>query len=157
MSLLAVQHEGVPHGSVLSCTLLALTINGLASCMPPSIDTSLYVDDFAIFTSSAHLPSAERCIQLPVNLANTWCQDHGFKFFVAKTVSTHFTRLPAPRFNLCHSPLRHVTETKLLGMVHDSKLYWFAHQGPLHKIPPDSATSHLPLLHNIGCGLYNSS
>ena len=58
MSDLAVQHEGVPQGSVQSCTLFALAINGLASCMLPSIDTSLYVDDFAIFTSSAHLPSA---------------------------------------------------------------------------------------------------
>ena len=131
MSDLAVQHEGVPQGSVLSCTLFALAINGLASCMPPSIDTSLYVDDFAIFTSSAHLPSAERRIQLAVNLANAWCQDHGFKFSTAKTVSMHFTRLrgvfPAPCFHLGHSPIRHVTETKFLGMVLDSKLYWSGH------------------------------
>ena len=87
MSNLAFQHEGVPQGSVLSCKLFALAINGLASCMPPLIDTSLYIDDFAIFTSSAHLPSAERRIQLAVNLANAWSQDHGFKFAAAKTMS----------------------------------------------------------------------
>ena len=133
MSDLAVQHEGVgvPQGNVLSCTLFALAINGLASCMPPLIDASFYVDDFAIFTSSAHLLSAERCIQLAVNLANALCQDHGFKFSAAKTVPMHFTRLrgvfPAPRFHLGRSPIRHVTETKFLGVVLDSKLYWPAH------------------------------
>ena len=125
------QHEGVPQGSVLSCTLFALAINGLASCMPTSVETSLYVDDFAIFTSSAHLPSAERRIQLAVNAADDWTKAHGFKFSEAKTVSMHFTRLrgvfPAPSLKLGRTSLRHVTETRFLGMTFDPKLYWTTH------------------------------
>lgn len=54
------QLEGVPQGSVSSCTLFALAINGLATCMPKYVESSLYVDDFAVFTRSASLPSAVR-------------------------------------------------------------------------------------------------
>ena len=125
------QYEGVPQGSVLSCTLFALAINGLATCMPASVETSLYVDDFAIFTCSAHLPSAERRIQLALNVADTWTKTHGFKFSATKTVAMHFTRLrgvyPAPSLKLAQGVVNHVTETKFLGMTFDSKLYWSAH------------------------------
>ena len=49
-----------------------------------------------------------------------------------QTVSIHLTRLrgvfPVPRFHLGCSPIRHnMTETKLLAMVLDSKLYCSAH------------------------------
>ena len=99
--------------------------------MLPSIDTSLDVDwlfHLHQFGSSTlcwatHSAGCESCKCL---VLGSW-----FKFSAAKTVSMHFTRLrgvfPAPCFHLGRSPIRHVTETKFLGMVLDSKLYWSAH------------------------------
>ena len=125
------QHEGVPQVSVFSCTFFALAINGLASCMPPAIDNSLYVNDFAMFTCSVHLPAAKRLIQLALNLAFNWNQRHGFKFSPSKTVTMHFTLyrgvLPPPSFRLGSSVIRHVVEIKFLGVILDSKLYYTAH------------------------------
>ena len=125
------QHEGVPQGSVLSCTLFDIAINSLAASMPPGIESSLYVDDFAVFTSSAHLPAAERRLQLALNAANAWSQLNGFKFSLSKTVSMHFTRLrgvfPPLSFHLGNSAVSNVKETKFLGMILDSKLYWTSH------------------------------
>ena len=125
------QVEGVPQGSVLSCTLFALAINALPTCLPPSVECSLYVDDFVIFTKSAHLPSAERRLQLAVNKAHSWTQQHGFQFSPDKTVSMHFTRrrgaFPPLSLALGTSVIRHVADTKFLGLTLDSKLSYIPH------------------------------
>ena len=100
--------------------------------MPPALDTSIYVDDFAMFTCSAHLLASKRRIQLALNLDfNYWSQHHGFKFSPSKTVPMHFTRcrgvLPPPSFRLGTSIIRHVVETKFLELISDSKLYYTAY------------------------------
>ena len=48
-----IQHEGVPQGSVLSCTLFPLAVNGLPSSVPDGVESFLYVDDFALVTASS--------------------------------------------------------------------------------------------------------
>lgn len=125
------QLEGVPQGSVLSCTLFALAINGLPSCIPPTVESSLYVDDFAIFTRSANLRSATRRIQLAVNAARNWTTTNGFLFSVEKTVSMHFTRnrglFPAPSLFLGPRMIRHANETKFLGLTLDGRLSYLPH------------------------------
>ena len=125
------QAEGVPQGSVLSCSLFALAINALPTCLPPSVECSLYVDDFVIFTKSAHLPSAERRLQLAVKKAHSWTQQHGFQFSPDKTVSMHFTRLrgvfPPLSLALGTSVIHHVTDTTFLGLTLDSKLSYIPH------------------------------
>ena len=65
-----IQHEGVPQGSVLSCTLFALAVNGLPSSVPDGVESFLYVDDFALVTASSCLASAERRLQLAVGRAH---------------------------------------------------------------------------------------
>ena len=125
------QHEGVPQGSVLSCTLFAIAINNLPSQMPPYIETSLYVDDFAIFTSSHNLRSAERRTQLAINTANAWATSHGFIFSTQKTVCMHFHRkrgiFPPLDLYLKQNQIPAVTETRFLGLTLDSKLSWIPH------------------------------
>ena len=41
------QQEGVPQGSVLSCTLFALAINDITSVLPHDVQGILYVDNLA--------------------------------------------------------------------------------------------------------------
>jgi len=42
------QEMGVPQGSVLSVTLVALKINSIVKAISPGVECSLYVDDFLI-------------------------------------------------------------------------------------------------------------
>ena len=81
------QFEGVPQGSVLSCTLFALAMNDLPANMPQYVETSLYVDDFAVFARSSSLASADRRVQLAVNRAKKWADESGFVFSSGKTLS----------------------------------------------------------------------
>lgn len=125
------QYEGVPQGSVLSCSLFAVAINGLASCLPAYVESSLYVDDFAIFTKSSSLPAAERRIQLAVNKAQDWTQKHGFIFSTPKTVCVHFTRVrgvfPPLTLTLHNVAIKQTEVTKFLGLVLDSRLTYVPH------------------------------
>ena len=59
--------ECVPQVSVLSCIFFAFAINELPKCIPASVESSLYGDDFAIFNTSPNLQSAERRLQLAIN------------------------------------------------------------------------------------------
>ena len=125
------QVEGVPQGCVLSCTLFAIAINDLPSCMPQYVDTSLYVDDFAIFAKSSHLPSAERRCQLAANRAHKWASNHGFTFSSSKTVCMHFHRVrgafPPLSLTLNNSEIPQVNSTKFLGLYLDPKLTYIPH------------------------------
>ena len=125
------QYEGVPQGSVLSCSLFALAINNLAKSTPQYVENVLYVDDFTIFTRSASLPSAERRIQLATNKAYSWAQKHGFRFSLSKTVCMHFTKIrglfPPLQIKIDNNTIPHVQKTKLLGMTLDPKLSWILH------------------------------
>ena len=125
------QYEGVPQGSVLSCCLFALAINGLPSCLPHHIESSLYVDDFAIFARSASLPSATRRIQLAIKKSYNWATSHGFTFSHQKTVAMHFTRkrgaFPPLDLKLHTADIPQVQDTKFLGMTLDPKLSWLPH------------------------------
>ena len=43
--------EGMPQGSVLSCTCFMLAMNSITENLPEYVNTTLYVDDFYIYTS----------------------------------------------------------------------------------------------------------
>ena len=126
-----IQHEGVPQGSVLSCTLFALAVNDLPSSVPDGVESFLYVVDFALVTASSCLASAERRLQLAVGRAHRWATAHGFKFSPQKTVAMHFTKkrglFPPLDLSLGRDHIREVSETRFLGMILDSKLTWIPH------------------------------
>ena len=71
--------EGMPQGSVLSCTLFTVAINTIRENLPNSIKT-LYVDDFAIYASGKHQNSIERRLQLAIDHLTIWSNQTGFVF-----------------------------------------------------------------------------
>ena len=91
-SSLHTQEQGVPQGSVISCTLFSLAINNMLKNILQGIKSSLYVDDLLIYVSGVNQPSLERRLQLGVNRVNDWAETHGFKFSSSKTVSILFHR-----------------------------------------------------------------
>ena len=47
-----MQEEGLPQGSVLSVTCFAIAINDIPRQLTNEVHSTLYVDDFAIFTTA---------------------------------------------------------------------------------------------------------
>jgi hypothetical protein len=72
LSPLQTQQEGLPQGSVMSCTLFSLALNEITSNLPASVVSSLYVDDFLMYSSSTHLPALTRRMQMAINNVNSW-------------------------------------------------------------------------------------
>ena len=125
------QETGVPQGSILSVTLFGLKINGIASCIRPGTEASLYVDDFLTCVRSQQMRSIERQLQLCLNNLHKWSNENGFKFSDTKTVCVHFCNKrylhPDPVLFLGKNPIPVVTETKFLGVIFDKKLSFIPH------------------------------
>ena len=125
------QVEGVPQGSVLSVLCFALAFNDVVSALPPGIQCSLYVDDFAIYVSGSYLSSLERRLQLAINAVVDWADLHGFRFSESKSVALLFHRwrsvAPVPSLFLRASRIRVVEEARFLGLLFDKRLTWAPH------------------------------
>ena len=131
LSPIREQREGVPQGSVLSCSLFLLAINSIASVIPPDTNGSLFVDDIMIFASSARQPLLERRLQLAVNRIEKWATEHGLKFAQTKTVGIYFRShhqiIRPPSITIYNEPITFNNQAKFLGMTIDSKLTWNNH------------------------------
>ena len=130
------QQEGVPQGSVLSCTLFGLAINDLPAAITNGTQSSLYVDDFALYTSSRSLPALQRRLQIAINKAFEWADNHGFSFSSTKTTAVHFHKkqgVDQPQLTLKDgnsnrsNQISFQTSAKFLGVVFDQKLNWELH------------------------------
>ena len=125
------QEEGVPQGSVLSVTLFALSINGIASIIPKEIMFSLFVDDLCISFAASRMAVAERKLQLAIDKIIEWAARRGFRFSASKTVVMHFCNLrgvhPDPDLYMYGQRIACKEETRFLGLLFDSKLSWVPH------------------------------
>ena len=121
------QCEGVPQRSVLSFTLFSFAISDISSCLPQYVDCTLYVNDFAIYPSSASLSVLKRRMQRTADRLMAWTRKRGFEFST-KSVVMHFTKIrgvfPAPTITLGTYTMRVVSESKFLGMLLDNRLSW---------------------------------
>ncbi|KAG8284048.1 hypothetical protein J6590_108227 [Homalodisca vitripennis] len=125
-----IQENGIPQGSVLSCTLFAIAINDIASCVAPPVHCSLFVDDFAIFVTAKRLSTTERALQLTINRLVKWCGRTGFTFSLPKTRCMVFSRLRSvdePTLFLKGQRITPCEEIKFLGLTFDRRLTWISH------------------------------
>ena len=148
-SRLMIQEEGVPQGSVLSCSLFSLALNSIARCLPPNIECSMYVDDFMIYSSSSQLASLQRRIQLAINRVTNWTQQNGLKINNRKTFGMLFHRKridEAPTLKLYNRiEIEFPPSVKFLGMHFDSSLNWKFH---IRKLKT-KCTKRLAILKNL--------
>jgi len=125
------QNEGVPQGSVLSCTLFIVAINGVIDVIPPGIKSSLYVDDLVIYGASSRIVALERRIQVAVNNILEWTLTHGFTLSTTKTVAIHFHRKkrlqPEPTIYMSQRPIIFRDNARFLGMILDQRMSWKPH------------------------------
>ena len=71
------QEEGLPQGSVLSVTCFAIAINDISEQVSTDVQSTLYVDDFAIFTSVTNPAHSSRIIQTSINKLEAWKNPKG--------------------------------------------------------------------------------
>jgi hypothetical protein len=85
-------HEGIPQGSVLSCTCFLIAINKITNAIQGNIQSCVYVDDLIIYASGGTTGFIERRLQTAINSIDTWASDTGFTLSPQKTVSIHICR-----------------------------------------------------------------
>ena len=128
-------NEGVPQGSVLSCTLFAIAIDHVIRALPPSVKATLYVDDLTIYASGSK-SMAERQIQTAINKLTAWCNKSGFQFSASKTVCMHVCRQrdgmiwcqnPSPELKLGKEVIPTKSAHTYLGVIIDQRLKWDKH------------------------------
>ena len=127
-----VLQEGIPQGSVLSCTLFMIAINDICSQLPRTIQSTLYVDDFAIFASGAQPNTIQRQLQLAIRQLERWSYRTGFTFSPEKSVSLHICRKHhcpkiAPHLTLYNTPIPNNESVKYLGVLIDNSYTWKPH------------------------------
>jgi hypothetical protein len=76
----------------LNVTLFAISVNGLMKAVGPSVTTSLYVDDGAIYSSSRTIVTIERRLQGAINRLSRCARGNGFVFSPDKTKHLRATR-----------------------------------------------------------------
>ena len=84
--------EGVPQGSVVSCTYFALAVDGCLNDIPAGVEGSLYVDDLLILCSDRNINSAERSSQRAINKLEKLSNETEFKFSPAKSLAMYICR-----------------------------------------------------------------
>ena len=149
--------EGIPQGSVLSCTCFIIAINTITSAIPQTVHSLLYVDDLTIYCTGSNINMIQRQLQLAINTLQTWSQKTGFKFSDSKTVSMHICRKhncskSAPHLTINKTPIKCVNSTKFLGLTLDSSLTWKPHITTVKK----KTNKSLDLLKKLSHSKYGS-
>ena len=124
--------DGIPQGSVLSCTLFLVAINEIDKDLPPTIRGGLYVDDFAAWCCGSRLHSLGRQLQLAVKKLEKWSKHTGFTFSMDKTEIMHICRCygclkAVPEIELYNQRIKGAETFKYLGLTIDKSLTWRKH------------------------------
>lgn len=124
--------DGIPQGSVLSCSLFLVAINDISRNLPQSVRGGLYVDDYAIWCAGPRLAALERQLQLAVAGLERWSRNTGFTFSTEKTKCMHICRVrgcqkPQPQLTLNQHQVEQTECYKYLGMHFDNSLTWKKH------------------------------
>lgn len=124
--------NGIPQGSVLSCSLFIIAINSLFEKIKLPVRALLYADDLVIHYNHKDLTEIQRLIQETLNQLQNWSgPKSGFKFSENKTKAMLFTRRRKNIFNpdlfLNGTKLGYSEQYKFLGIIFDHKLSWVSH------------------------------
>lgn len=126
-------HSGIPQGSVLSGLLFIIAIDGITSCLLPRVSHSLFVDDFAIYCTSATQSHIIRRLNTVLDNIHGWTTKTGFQISVEKTKAMIFyrdkrhLRGDAVPLRMGDVSIPFCDTVKFLGLTFDSHLNWVDH------------------------------
>ena len=123
--------QGIPQGSVLSCSLFAIAIDDVTSVLPPQVKAALYVDDLTIYASGS-TNTAERQIKTALRRLEEWSYKTGFTFSPEKSKIMHICRSRGclktlPPLEMYGKPLSTETNINFLGIILDNSLKFDIH------------------------------
>lgn len=128
-------HRGVPQGGVLSPTLFNLTLIGLATSLPRSVQLSIYADDICIWADGVTRRHVRARLQKAADLTHSYLHTQGLEVSTSKCAIVAFTRRPMHAYPLSINGERvsYVKHHKFLGVVVDRDLSWSPHIRCLRK------------------------
>lgn len=130
-SNLFTQTNGIPQGSVLSVTLFAIAINGVADNLPTGVTPLLYVDDLVIIKTGKITEDIDLALQESINIIKHNATMKGLQISKTKTNCMHFCRLRTPHneptLSLEVTPIPTKDKVSFLGLTLDRKLKWDEH------------------------------
>ncbi|KAI5752553.1 hypothetical protein M8J77_018044 [Diaphorina citri] len=123
---------GIPQGGVASSTLFVIAINTITSYIHPSLSSSLFVDDFAIFTRDKNKDILISTMQESIDKLNHFSDQTGLYFSPQKTQCVLFSRKYkqnniAVNLTMYDSRIEVVDQFKFLGLTFDKKMNWKIH------------------------------
>ncbi|KAI5756508.1 hypothetical protein M8J77_025578 [Diaphorina citri] len=123
---------GIPQGGVVSGTLFAIAINSITSYIHPSLSSSLFVDDFAIFTRDKNKEVLVSIMQESIDQLENFSNDTGLFFSPQKTQSVLFSRKykqnnTSINLKMYDTRIEVVDTFKFLGLTFDKKMTWKTH------------------------------
>ena len=122
--------NGVPQGSVIAPLLFIIMMNDFPTLNDPTIQTSLFADDSAIWKSGKNLKHIIAKLQHQLNQIANWSWRWGFKINPKKTHCLIFTRRKIKgdcNIYLKNQKIENVKTFKFLGMIFDQTLNWKDH------------------------------
>ena len=129
--------NGIPQGSVLSCTLFNIVFDDVLNHIDTQTQCCAYADDLVIFKTGKDTKSTETTLQRILNETNLQMNRNGLEISLNKTKIIHFSNqrknnIQKPRIQLDGQDIEHVNSYKFLGVVFNNKLKWTDQINELH-------------------------
>lgn len=126
------QVNGMVTGSVLSVPLFLISIHGVTEILEEcqNVNFTIYADDLTIYSADKDEEVVSLNLQNAISKIENWANDNGILFSSEKTCAMNFCtkrNCPSTSVKIYNEPIRHVNETKILGVIFDSKLSFKQH------------------------------
>jgi len=121
---------GLPQGSILSPLLFNLMTSNYHRVLPPTVSSTIYADDLAIWMVGGDITILRNSIQQALEDIGVWFESLGLQLSKEKTHMVIFTKRKVPalapiKLEGVNIPIR--KSTRYLGLTLDSRLHWGDH------------------------------
>lgn len=121
--------NGIPQGSVLSCTLFNIVFDDVLNHIEAPTKFCAYADDLVLFQHGKDTKSTDASLQRILNETNIQMNKNGLEISIEKTKIVHFTNqkkknITIPKIKIDNHEIECVESYKFLGVIFNNKLKW---------------------------------